>query len=130
QIGGAETLRLVHRRRLQGRGGIVEHLLQRAALRGTRRVDGGRGRTRLVGLVALAARGEHQRDRERARHAASHAASPWHFLYFLPLPHEHGSLRPTFSDATMVPWRSPGRRPDTAASNASMTTSVGLMIVL
>ena len=23
-------------------------------------------------------------------------AAPWHFLYFLPLPHGHGSLRPTF----------------------------------
>jgi hypothetical protein len=21
--------------------------------------------------------------------------APWHFLYFLPLPHQHGSLRPT-----------------------------------
>ena len=24
-------------------------------------------------------------------------AAPWHFLYFLPLPQGHGSLRPTFS---------------------------------
>ncbi len=24
------------------------------------------------------------------------AAAPWHFLYFLPEPHGHGSLRPTF----------------------------------
>src|SRR5512134_2961640 len=24
------------------------------------------------------------------------APAPWHFLYFLPLPHGHGSLRPTF----------------------------------
>ena len=24
---------------------------------------------------------------------------PWHRLYFLPLPHGHGSLRPTFSAA-------------------------------
>jgi hypothetical protein len=28
--------------------------------------------------------------------AANYAATPWHFLYFLPLPHGHGSLRPTF----------------------------------
>src|SRR5438552_882974 len=29
--------------------------------------------------------------------------APWHFLNFLPLPHQHGSLRPTFSfsDLTM-----------------------------
>jgi len=24
-----------------------------------------------------------------------YAAAPWHFLYFFPLPHGHGSLRPT-----------------------------------
>src|SRR5258708_10825702 len=25
---------------------------------------------------------------------------PWHFLYFLPLPHPHGALRPRFPPAT------------------------------
>src|SRR4051812_25947954 len=25
--------------------------------------------------------------------------APWHFLYFLPLPHGHGSLRPTFGSS-------------------------------
>src|SRR5689334_6649824 len=30
------------------------------------------------------------------RRDGHHAAAPWHFLYFLPLPHGHGSLRPTF----------------------------------
>src|SRR5215471_18606856 len=25
------------------------------------------------------------------------AHAPWHFLNFLPLPHQHGSLRPSFS---------------------------------
>jgi len=25
------------------------------------------------------------------------AQAPWHFLYFLPLPHQQGSLRPSFS---------------------------------
>ena len=29
----------------------------------------------------------------------THAAAPWHFLYFLPLPHGHGSLRPTFGSS-------------------------------
>src|SRR6266849_7336959 len=29
----------------------------------------------------------------------SHAVAPWHFLYFLPEPHGHGSLRPTFAPA-------------------------------
>ena len=28
-----------------------------------------------------------------------HAAAPWHFLYFFPLPHGHGSLRPTFGSS-------------------------------
>jgi hypothetical protein len=30
------------------------------------------------------------------RAAADHDSFPWHCLYFLPLPHGHGSLRPTF----------------------------------
>src|SRR3954471_16428758 len=30
-----------------------------------------------------------------------HAPCPWHFLYFFPLPHGHGSLRPTFGAS----WR-------------------------
>src|SRR5271155_3898432 len=25
--------------------------------------------------------------------------APWHFLYFLPLPHGHGALRPSFGSA-------------------------------
>src|SRR6266571_2582229 len=28
--------------------------------------------------------------------AAASSSLPWHFLYFLPEPHGHGSLRPTF----------------------------------
>src|SRR5680860_680978 len=32
--------------------------------------------------------------------------APWHFLYLLPEPHGHGSLRPTLSAATSpAPWR-------------------------
>jgi hypothetical protein len=30
---------------------------------------------------------------------ASDSFTPWHFLYFFPLPHGHGSLRPTFGPA-------------------------------
>src|SRR5215211_3707840 len=30
---------------------------------------------------------------------ADHAAAPWHFLYFFPLPHGQGSLRPTFGSS-------------------------------
>src|SRR5687767_15913076 len=28
--------------------------------------------------------------------------APWHFLYFLPLPHGHGSLRPTFGSSRLT----------------------------
>ena len=28
--------------------------------------------------------------------------APWHFLYFLPLPHQQGSLRPTFSASALT----------------------------
>src|SRR3954462_14403343 len=34
----------------------------------------------------------------RGSQGLSHVA-PWHFLYFLPLPHQHGSLRPTFGSS-------------------------------
>ena len=30
------------------------------------------------------------------------ALAPWHFLYFLPLPHGHGSLRPTFGSSRLT----------------------------
>src|SRR5580693_9465433 len=30
-------------------------------------------------------------------HHKVYASTPWHFLYFFPLPHGQGSLRPTFS---------------------------------
>ena len=33
----------------------------------------------------------------RARHARALQAAPWQSLNFFPLPHQHGSLRPTFS---------------------------------
>ena len=31
------------------------------------------------------------------RKARNYTSAPWHFLYFLPEPHGHGSLRPTLS---------------------------------
>src|ERR1700736_1433685 len=34
------------------------------------------------------------------RSAARYSLRPWHFLYFLPLPHGHGSFRPTFAART------------------------------
>src|SRR5207249_3181113 len=37
------------------------------------------------------------RTASREPRAANQA--PWHFLYFFPLPHGHGSLRPTFGSS-------------------------------
>src|SRR5437762_10972060 len=37
------------------------------------------------------------RTASREPRAANQA--PWHFLYFFPLPHEQGSLRPTFGSS-------------------------------
>src|SRR5665648_468086 len=34
------------------------------------------------------------------RRSSEAAQAPWHFLYFFPLPHGHGSLRPTLSHTT------------------------------
>ena len=36
---------------------------------------------------------------ERRRFGGFHAAVPWHFLYFFPLPQGQGSLRPTFGSS-------------------------------
>src|SRR5262245_17882767 len=50
--------------------------------------------------------------------SSCHAAWPWHFLYLRPLPHGHGSLRPTFGSSrrTVLITSSPpvraGRGPD------------------
>ena len=46
-----------------------------------------------VGLIAW-------RPARRGRIASVHA--PWHFLYFFPLPHGHGSLRPTFGSSRLT----------------------------
>src|SRR3954471_14538156 len=32
----------------------------------------------------------------------ANALAPWHFLYFLPDPHGHGSLRPTFGSSRLT----------------------------
>jgi len=34
---------------------------------------------------------------ERSRFGSQHGYTPWHFLYFFPLPQGQGSLRPTLS---------------------------------
>src|SRR5687767_14210892 len=47
----------------------------------------------------------------------SHYA-PWHFLYFLPLPHGHGSLRPTFGSG-----RTNGSMGSPSSSSSSSSSS-------
>src|SRR5690242_21941479 len=84
----------------------------------------------------------------------NYAAAPWHFLYFLPLPHGHGSLRPTFGSSrrTVLMTSSPpvragtGARPpgplgmgsavadiaadERAAAKAGTASAAGLFIVI
>jgi hypothetical protein len=40
-----------------------------------------------------------QLKNRRCVSAVHHAATPWHFLYFLPLPQGHGSFRPTLGSS-------------------------------
>ncbi len=37
------------------------------------------------------------------RGAGQAPARPWHILYFLPDPHGHGALRPTFANSLLAP---------------------------
>jgi len=48
---------------------------------------------------------------------------PQHFLYFFPLPHGHGSLRPTFGDSSRI-----GSGPMTLPSEKYQTPSFFLKI--
>ena len=43
---------------------------------------------------------------------STHAAAPWHFLYFFPLPHGHGSFRPTFGSSRRTVFTSASSPPD------------------
>ena len=60
-------------------------------------------------------------QRSSARHAAlgrRPLSAPQHFLYFLPLPHGHGSLRPTFARAARRRRRRRARRGRRRAAGA------------
>src|SRR5512140_2247710 len=46
-----------------------------------------------------------------------YAAAPWHFLYFFPLPHGHGSLRPTLGSSRRTVF--------TAASSPPVRAGLG-----
>src|SRR6185295_2084588 len=52
----------------------------------------GSGRRQIHGLLLM-------RKRPTDVGLSSHAAAPWHFLYFFPLPHGHGSFLPTFGSS-------------------------------
>jgi len=48
--------------------------------------------------------------------AVSLGYTPWHFLYFFPLPHGQGSLRPTFSSLRWTVWVATGSSPRLSVS--------------
>src|SRR5580700_4810667 len=52
------------------------------------------------------------------RHARVALYAPWHFLYFLPLPQGHGSLRPTLSLLMTCLLRALEPSPPTICSSA------------
>ena len=60
-------------------------------------------RPQAVPLEGMAKYGE-------ARGARGWTYAPWHFLNFLPLPHGHGSLRPTLASWRTGPVRGPRLR--------------------
>src|SRR3954451_13042820 len=45
--------------------------------------------------------------------------APWHFLYFLPLPHQQGSLRPTLSCSSLTTVSTGSGIPPPSASSAA-----------
>jgi len=78
-----------------------------------------------VGLRALRViRGVHMPEPEHRDPDGAVGYAPWHFLYFLPDPHQHGSLRPSCSCSstrrcsTTVP-------PEDGASSSSSPYALG-----
>src|SRR5262245_52509114 len=75
---------------------------------------------------------------------SSHAAAPWHFLYFFPLPHGQGSFRPTLGSSrrTVLTTSSPPVRAGAGAcataadddrdapANAGTDSAPGLLSVI
>src|SRR5262249_16789371 len=60
-----------------------------------------------------------------ALHYICHAAAPWHFLYFLPLPHGHGSFRPTFGSSRRTVLTSASSPPTRAGVGAERRAGAG-----
>src|SRR5206468_12645751 len=58
-----------------------------------------------------------------AEQQAAGAQAPWHFLYFLPDPHQHGSLRPICSlESTRRCWTAGGASASAAAAAPAPST--------
>ena len=57
--------------------------------------------------------------------SAGYSPAPWHCLYFLPLPHGHGSLRPTFGTSR----RTGCGRPAAAAAGRAGDAGDGILLV-
>ena len=92
---GHVHLRRLHRRMLRHE----QHVIERER-RGDRRVRlfgaGEWGSLQIHGVPLNAQKADNRRP------LFSHAACPWHFLYFFPLPHGHGSLRPTLGSSRLT----------------------------
>src|SRR5439155_12659336 len=54
-----------------------------------------------------------------------HAAAPWHFLYFFPLPHGQGSLRPTFGSSRRTVFTAASSPPTRAGLGAERPDAAG-----
>src|SRR3954451_10296979 len=68
--------------------------------------------------------------RLRSPHQASGEVvdAPWHFLYFLPLPQGHGSLRPTFGSSRFT-WRTVSSPPVRAGRGGSATAAAPRLLL-
>src|SRR5262245_26259993 len=57
-------------------------------------------------------------------HQIGHAAAPWHFLYFFPLPHGHGSFLPTLGSSRRTVFTAASSPPTRAGAGADRPAGV------
>jgi len=93
------------RQRRRERGAWTADSRATSAARGSRRLDESERRAR-------------RREEAHGESEPSRSARRWHRLYFLPLPHQHASLRPIFGSRLNGVGTDPVARP-LALSNAS-----------
>src|SRR5512137_1098220 len=55
----------------------------------------------------------------------SYCPAPWHFLYFFPLPHGHGSLRPTSAYGSLLSLTTVAIAPPPPATAAACAIASG-----